>query len=104
MQARVALITCATEENARLIADSVVTEKLAACVNIVPGLISVFSWEGEIKHEKEWLLIVKTAKEQVPALESRVHELHSYSTPEFVVLKPKGISERYEEWLTAAVA
>ena len=103
MEAKVVLITCGSEENARQIAEALIAEKLAACVNIIPGLTSVYAWEGKVCRETEWLLIVKTTGQRIAALEKRTQELHSYSTPEFVVLEPEYLSPKYGEWLKSAL-
>ena len=103
MEAKVILTTCGTEETARQIAEALISEKLAACVNIVPGITSVYAWQGKICRETEWLLVVKTTGEKIPALEKRVHELHSYDTPEFVVLASEYLSPKYGEWLMSSL-
>lgn len=76
-----------------------VEEKLCACVNILPEVRSLYEWQGKIEDESESLLFIKSTKEKLSLLEKRVHELHPYDTPEFVVLHPAHISEKYDAWL-----
>lgn len=101
---RLVLVTCATLEEARKIARSVVEKHLAACVNIVTHAIeSIYTWEGKLEDSSEYLLIVKTTKERLAELEKEVLNLHSYDTPEFVVLPIVSGSEAYLSWLGASV-
>jgi len=88
-------ITCGSKEEAERIADTLVTEKLAACVNFFP-INSVFEWEGETKQEKEFALLCKTMDDKIPQLKKRVKEIHSYEIPAILVM---GIKEGNEEFL-----
>ena len=97
--ARIVLTTAANAEDAGRLARTLVEERLAACVSLVPGVESVYRWKGEVESAKETLLLIKTGAEQLRALEARLHELHSYETPEFLVLKVEAGSDRYLEWL-----
>ncbi|RLK46529.1 periplasmic divalent cation tolerance protein [Alkalispirillum mobile] len=76
--------TCPDETVAREVAGNLVERRLAACVNIVPGLTSVFFWEGEAQAEPEVLLLIKTSASAYPALEQAILELHPYELPEIV--------------------
>jgi periplasmic divalent cation tolerance protein len=97
---RVALVTCATLEEARKIARDVVEKKLAACVNIVTHAVeSFYSWEGKLENSSEYLLIMKTVEERVEELQKQTLTLHSYDTPEFIVLPVVAGSEEYLSWL-----
>jgi periplasmic divalent cation tolerance protein len=97
---RVVLVTCATLEEARKIARDVVEKKLAACVNIVTHAVeSFYSWEGKLENSSEYLLIMKTAEERVEELQKQTLTLHSYDTPEFIVLPVVAGSEEYLKWL-----
>ncbi|MFQ5916086.1 MAG: divalent-cation tolerance protein CutA [Nitrospinota bacterium] len=99
---RVVLVTCGNEEEARKIAEALVAENIAACVNFLPGLTSVYRWEGEVCRESEVLMIVKTREKRLPDLESRVKDLHSYTVPEIVVLPVVAGSREYLEWVKDA--
>jgi periplasmic divalent cation tolerance protein len=97
---RVVLVTCATLEEARKIARGVVEKRLAACVNIVTHAVeSFYSWEGKLENSSEYLLMIKTSEERLEELQKEVMLLHSYDTPEFVVLPIVAGSEPYLKWL-----
>lgn len=95
----IAFSTVASHEEAKSIARALVTERVVACVNIVPGLTSIYSWEGSISEDSEVLLIMKTRRELVDRLRERLHELHSYDVPEFIAVPIDRISAPYAEWL-----
>jgi len=95
----VVFITCGSEEEALKIARSLVEERLAACVNLVSPVRSIYRWEGKIWDEKEWILIIKTQKERFEELKKRVKSLHSYSVPEIIGLPIVEGSSSYLEWL-----
>ena len=96
---RIVLTTAANAEEAGQIARALVEERLAACVSQVAGIESVYRWKGEVETAAETLLLIKTGMDQLAALEERLHELHSYETPEFLVLKVEAGSHSYLEWL-----
>jgi periplasmic divalent cation tolerance protein len=95
----VVLITCGSEEEAMKIANALVEEHLAACVNLVSPIRSIYRWEGKIWDEKEWLLIIKTQKQRFEELEKKVKFLHSYSVPEIISLPIVEGSSSYLNWL-----
>jgi periplasmic divalent cation tolerance protein len=95
----VVLVTCGSEEEAVKIANALVETHLAACVNLVSPIRSIYRWEGKIWDEKEWLLIIKTQKERFEALEKKVKSLHSYSIPEIISLPIGDGSSPYLNWL-----
>ncbi len=95
----VILTTCASEEEAVKIARVLVEECLAACINIVSPVRSIYRWEEKICDEREWLLIIKTGRERFEALESKIKSLHSYSVPEIICLPVVEGSLSYLEWL-----
>ena len=95
----VVFVTTANSEEAALLADALVSDRLAACVNIVPAVQSIYIWQGKVTRDNESLLIIKTNDERYPELERRVNELHSYSTPEVVALRIERGSEQYLSWL-----
>lgn len=97
---RVVLVTCGTLEEARKIARAVVEKHLAACVNIVTYAVeSFYMWEGKLENGSEYLLIMKTSEGRVEELEKEVKGMHSYDTPEFVVLPIVAGSEEYLKWV-----
>jgi len=95
----IVLITAPNEEEASRISHALVGEKLAACVNIMPAVRSIYRWEGRIEDEKEVLLIIKTKRVLFERLQKRVKELHSYSVPEIVALPLVEGDEAYMNWL-----
>jgi periplasmic divalent cation tolerance protein len=101
--ARVVLVTAANREEAELIARTLVEERLAACVNLVSGVHSIYRWQEAVEIAEEVLLLIKTRQEAVDALRRRVHELHSYDVPEFLVLAVEQESEAYLAWILANV-
>jgi periplasmic divalent cation tolerance protein len=100
----IVLVTCGSLQEARKIARSVVEKKLAACVNISTAPVeSVYRWKGKVETAKEHLLIIKTSKTRLKELEREVSRLHSYETPEFVVLQVAGGPTAYLRWLAKSV-
>jgi len=80
-----------------------VEERLAACATLVPTVESIYRWKDDIETSTETLLLLKTEAGQLAALEARLHELHSYQTPEFLVLGVDSGSQRYLSWLHASL-
>lgn len=97
-------VTVPNRPTARRIAKAVLNERLAACVSIVPGVESHYWWKGAIDTGRELLLVMKTVRRLLPALEQRVLAEHPYETPEFVVAALTHGSARYLEWIDASVA
>jgi periplasmic divalent cation tolerance protein len=95
----IVLITASSEAEAVRISKALVGEHLAACVNIVPGVRSLFIWKDETQQEKETLLIVKSRQPLLDRIVSRVKSLHSYTVPEIIALPVIGGSEDYLAWL-----
>jgi periplasmic divalent cation tolerance protein len=95
----VVLVTCGSEEEAARIANSLVEERLAACVNIISPVRSIYRWEGKIWDEKEWMLMIKTQKKRFENLEKKVKSLHSYSVPEIIALPIVEGSSSYLKWM-----
>jgi periplasmic divalent cation tolerance protein len=103
-QFRVVLVTCGSLAEGRKIARSVVEKKLAACVNISCAAVeSIYRWKGKIESGQEYLLIMKTTVRRLQELEREVKRMHSYETPEFVVLDVKDGSKAYLEWIAESV-
>ena len=84
--ARFIYITCESDDQARAIGRSMVEERLAACANILPGMESVYWWQGKIETGRETVLILKSTSDLVPSLSERVKELHGYEVPCIVAL------------------
>ncbi len=100
---RIVLTTVGAREEASKIARALVERQLAACVNVVGPIESVYRWKGKIETSGEWLLVVKTTKEALDEVEEAIQELHSYELPEFLVLPIEGGSEEYLEWIADSV-
>lgn len=101
---RIVFITSGAAETSNLIARALIDEKLAACVNVMPGVRSFYRWEGARHEDAEELLMVKTTESAIPRLEARVRELHRYSTPEFIVMAPAYVEPSYLAWLQSNCA
>jgi periplasmic divalent cation tolerance protein len=95
----IVFITAPNEKEAVFISRTIVGERLAACVNIIPSVRSIYSWQGRIEDGQEILLIVKTKKSLFERLQARVKELHSYEVPEIIGLPVVEGSKEYLEWL-----
>jgi periplasmic divalent cation tolerance protein len=95
----IALCTCPNEDTGTKIAEALVDGKIAACVNIVPGLKSVYRWQGKICRDAEVLLIIKTEAGKYTELESAVRKLHPYEVPEIVAIPIVQGYEKYLEWI-----
>jgi periplasmic divalent cation tolerance protein len=100
---RLVLTTCASPGEASRLGRTLVEERLAACATLIPAVQSIYHWEGNIEYATETLLLLKTGPDQLAALEARLHQLHTYQTPEFLVLGVEGVSHRYLEWLQASL-
>lgn len=99
----VALCTCPPEKAAR-IATELVRRRLCACVNVVPGLVSVYRWKGAVEEDDESLLVIKTRRDSFRALEAAVRELHPYEVFELVALRIDVGSAPYLRWLDESLA
>ena len=98
----IVLITAGSEQEAHNIAESLVKGKKAACVNIVPGVDSLFWWEGKTESARESLLLVKTKASLLPEIVELVKGTHSYEVPEIIALPVMAGSEDYLKWLDTA--
>jgi periplasmic divalent cation tolerance protein len=99
----VVLITAGSREEAEQIAENLVGEMLAACVNIIPGVTSVYRWQERVQRDQEWLLVAKSHSDALDDLVQRVQELHSYDVPEIIALPLTGGSEAYLRWIDREV-
>jgi len=96
---RVVLVTAPDDETPGIIARTLVEEGLVACVNIVPGVRSVYRWEGAVHDDAEVLLILKTRSDRCAAVAARVAELHPYKLPEVLALSVSAGSDAYLDWI-----
>ena len=96
---RVVLITFPNHETARQIGTQMVESQLAACVNLVPSVISIYRWQGAVEQETEVLGVVKTVDEKLSGLEKFIEQEHPYDVSEFLVLKPETGSPAYLSWI-----
>jgi periplasmic divalent cation tolerance protein len=101
--ARVVLTTEANHDEAVRLGRTLVEERLAACATLVPAVESIYRWEGKIESSAETLLVLKTASDRVSALADRLRQLHSYQTPEFLVLEVEAGSHPYLAWLQSCL-
>jgi periplasmic divalent cation tolerance protein len=99
----VALTTVGSAEDADRLARALVERRLAACVNVVPGVVSHYRWKGELQRDEERLLVIKTRAERVEALRDALRELHPYELPELVALAISAGSPEYLKWLDEGV-
>lgn len=96
-------ITAPNPEEASRLAELLVERKLAACVQILPPMESVYRWQGKVDRQQEILLIAKTVNAKFAELEREVRAVHSYETPEIVALPLTALSEPYRQWLTSSL-
>ncbi len=95
----VVLSTAASAEEAEKIARRLVEERLAACVNVVPGVRSFYRWQGKIENAAEWLLVIKSSRDRFEALRIAVEKLHSYEVPEAIALSVIDGARNYLNWM-----
>ena len=96
------LTTLPSSAVAQSVAETLVQERLAACVNVLPGVRSIYEWQGQLANDAEVLCVVKTQRNRVAALAQRLQELHPYEVPEVVVLGAEAASLAYWQWLRTA--
>jgi periplasmic divalent cation tolerance protein len=99
----VVFITTGSQQEAERIAEALVAEMLAACVNVLPGVTSIYRWEGEVHRDDECLLVVKSRQDVLDELVRRVQALHSYEVPEVIALPLVGGNEAYLSWIDREV-
>jgi periplasmic divalent cation tolerance protein len=97
--ARIVFTTAGSQEEARKIAHALVERRLAACVNVVPQIESVYRWQEKVETATEWLLVIKTQADSFARVRDAIKELHSYELPECVMVEVRGGSEEYLRWI-----
>lgn len=100
----VLILTNCSPAEADSLASTLVKERLAACVNVVAGVKSFYVWEGQYTEDAESTLLIKTIEHRIDALVVRLRELHSYTAPEIVLVKPGGVDPRYLAWARESTA
>lgn len=96
---QIVLSTAGSEDEARKIANHLVEQRLAACVNLIPRVESIYRWQGKVESSAEWLLLIKTTADRFPAVRDAIRELHSYDLPECIAISIKDGSAEYMNWL-----
>jgi periplasmic divalent cation tolerance protein len=97
--ARIVLTTASSVEEARKIAQALVDRRLAACVNIVPQIESIYRWQGKVETASEWLLLIKTQADAFEGVRATIEALHSYEIPECIMLALDAGSQEYLDWI-----
>ena len=100
---RVVLTTCGSLEEARQIAQALIERRLAACVNIVPQVESIYRWKGEVETATEWLLVIKTTSDAFERVREALSKLHSYELPECIEIAVQNGSPAYLDWIGESV-
>ena len=102
--ARIMLTTVGSREHAGQLATHFVERRLAACVNIIGPITSVYRWKGKVESQEEYLLFIKTTQQRTAELASALQDLHPYELPELIEITIPGGSKTYLDWLTAEVS
>lgn len=100
---QIVLCTCPTTEKAQEIAQQLVEDKLAACVNILPEMLSVYRWQETIEHETEVQLVIKSKAELFVSLNNKICQLHPYDTPEVIALNIQQGDKHYLNWINESL-
>ncbi|MAG30290.1 MAG: divalent-cation tolerance protein CutA [Deltaproteobacteria bacterium] len=99
---RILLATCSAEQ-ADPIAETMVSERLVACVNAIPGAVSHYWWEGRVERDQEVVLLMETSVAHVPRAVERLRTLHDYDVPKIIVVDPESVNDDYAAWLHACL-
>ncbi|TFG23499.1 MAG: divalent-cation tolerance protein CutA [Promethearchaeota archaeon] len=97
------IVTVNKLEDGKKIAKILIENKLAACVNIIQNVISIYEWKGKIEEDNEYILLIKTTEEKSDALIQKIQEIHSYETPEIIAFKIEKGSKNYLNWIDDVV-
>jgi periplasmic divalent cation tolerance protein len=100
---RLMLSSASSREEANTLASELVSRRLAACVNILGPVSSVYHWQGEVEHSEEFLLLIKSTEAQLSPIRDAIRELHSYQVPELISFPIESGLESYLAWITASV-
>jgi len=100
---RIVLTTAGSQQEAQKIAEALVAQRLAACVNIISGIHSVYRWQGKVEQADEWLLLIKTTESASAPLRDAITKLHSYEVPECIVLSIEDGTPAYLDWIGDSV-
>ena len=103
-EAVVVLVTAGSEDEAARIAHAVVAERLAACVNVIGPIRSIYRWQDAVEDAREWLMIAKARAADVASLAARIRALHSYDVPECIVITIEDGSAAYLDWIGSSVS
>ncbi|HET9409509.1 MAG TPA: divalent-cation tolerance protein CutA [Candidatus Sulfotelmatobacter sp.] len=101
---RIVLTTAGSEDEARKIAHALVENRVAACVNIVPRIQSIYRWHDKVESEQEWLLLIKTTADNFAAVRDHLRKLHSYEVPECIAISIEQGSAEYLSWFDDVVS
>jgi periplasmic divalent cation tolerance protein len=100
---QIVLTTVGSEDEARKIAEHLIETQLAACVNIIPQVESIYRWQGKLESSREWLLLIKTSSERFPAARDAIRAMHSYEMPECIAINIEDGSPEYLKWLAESL-
>lgn len=98
------LCTCPDRDTADKIARQLVTGQLAACVNILPGILSVYTWQGQVESAQEHLLLIKSSKDRYQALEAAIRDNHPYDVPEIIAVPIEAGLPEYLHWIDSCLS
>jgi periplasmic divalent cation tolerance protein len=101
MPIRLVYCTCPDAATGQRIAEALVGERLAACVNLLPGITSVYRWQGQVEQASEVLMLIKTTADRLEALSARILELHPYELPEVIAVEVRAGLPDYLDWVAA---
>jgi periplasmic divalent cation tolerance protein len=101
---RIVLTTIGSDTDAVALARTIVEERLAACVNVLPTMVSLYRWKGVVEQDKEHQIVIKTTFDRLAALESRLRQLHPYELPELLVLDVASGGASYLAWVRESVS
>lgn len=100
----IVLTTIAADADAATLARTLIDERLAACVNVLAPMASIYRWNGKVEQQREQQIVIKTTDDRLTALEARIRQLHPYELPEFLILASNGGSAAYLEWVRDSVS